>query len=139
MGQPSAENAVHKQVLVIGHPKSVKFVADVSKMLSSEELLITNEYAVVLDGIRKIAGDGDVPSRLSIRLFASHAENILNEKVIAVVLEVEGGGFNVKYWNVIRQTTCIPQDLLTDAAPADGVQVSKVGDDQKCVTFSLQR
>jgi hypothetical protein len=78
-------------------------------------------------------------SWLSLELLASHAENIPKGALISVVLEVGGGTFDVKYWDVVRQTTCMPRELVKDAPPAEGVDVFIVGSDKGCMAFDIGR
>jgi hypothetical protein len=135
--QLRADDSRHQQVVVVGSPKSVKFLDSASGLLSNGEMRIANEYVVVLERVRKIAGNGNVPSRLSLKLLASHAENIPKGALISVVLEVGGGTFEVKYWDVVRQTTCMPRELVKDAPPAEGIDVFIVGSDKGCMAFDI--
>jgi hypothetical protein len=132
--QAGAEESVHKQVVVIGSPKQVKFVASATGDLPDGSLRVANEYAVVLEHVRKISGDGDVPKRLSLKMFATHEVNLSGEKLITVVLGVEEGRFFVKYWDTIRQTTCIPRELYKNERLPDGYNAELVGD-KVCFKF----
>jgi hypothetical protein len=135
VGQARAADPVHKQVIVIGVPKRVKFLADATRDVSDDELFVANEYSVVLDRVRKIAGDAEVPRRLRLKLLATHAEVLAGQALIAVVLEVDAGTFKARYWEVVSRTVCIPLDLLAGEPPDEGVYVSYVGD-LKCLKFN---
>jgi hypothetical protein len=133
-----AQDSMHKRVVVIGSPKSVKFLGSASKALPGDEIRIANEYAVVLERVTRIAGDTEVPSRLSLKLLAANAENIPKGALIYVALDVDSDTFDVKYWDIVRQTICIPRELVKDAPLAEEVDLSIEGD-KSCMSFDSGR
>jgi hypothetical protein len=134
MPQSRAEEPAPRQIVVTGSPQKVRFLASATEWSSEEELRVANEYSVELDRVEKIFGEGDVPRRLSLRMYATHAVNLSGEKRITVVLGVENGRFYVKHWDIIRQTTCMPRELYRNERLPEGFHVQVV-DDTICLKF----
>lgn len=134
----SAADSMPKRVVVVAVPAHVKFIESASGELPNGNLIIASKYSVVLERVRKIAGDGAVPKRLRVTLFAPHKGSISSEALISVVLEVADGKFEARYWNVVRQVTCLPRELIQDESPARDVYGSVVGD-EKCLKFESPR
>jgi hypothetical protein len=132
--QLRAGNVAQGPVVVIGSPTDVKFIASESGELPNGDLRLANAYSLVLERVRKIAGEGVVPSRLRLRLSASHQGSLSREKLISVVLELKDGKYEAKYWDAVRKITCVPRELMNDETPAKDVYVSTVGD-EKCMKF----
>jgi hypothetical protein len=129
-----AQDQSVRQLVVVGSPDSVKFVKSTSMELPNGDLIISNEHRVVLQRVRKIAGDGEVPKRLTLNLFAPHQGSIASEPAIAVVLDIKGNAIEAKDWTIVWQTACFPLELIRDLQPAQEIYPGSE-DGKKCLKF----
>jgi hypothetical protein len=133
-----AQDATGRRVVVIGAPRSATFIQSASQELANGDLIIASEYGVVLEKVRKIAGEGDVPRRLRVKLLAPHQGSLSSEPIISVVLEVRDGKFEALYWNIVSHSTCLPKQLIGDEPLATEVYGSINGSD-RCLSFEMGR
>jgi hypothetical protein len=129
-----AQDQPLRQVVVVGSPGSVKFVRSASMELPNGDLIVSSEYRVVLQRVRKIAGDGEVPRRLTLNLFAAHLGSISSEPAIAVVLDIKGDVIEAKDWTIVWRTVCFPPELIRDLQLAKDIYPSSE-EGKKCLKF----
>ena len=129
-----AQDQSVRQLVVVGSPDSVKFVKSASMELPNGDLIVSNEYRVVLQRVRKIAGDGEVPRRLTLNLFAPHLGSISSEPAIAVVLDIKGDAIDAKDWTIVWQTACFPPELMRNLQPAKEIYPASE-DGKMCLKF----
>ncbi|MEO8062377.1 MAG: hypothetical protein ABI821_06490 [Pseudomonadota bacterium] len=129
-----AQDQSVRPLVVVGAPHSVRFLKSASVELPNGDLIVSNEYRVVLQRVRKIAGDGEVPRRLTLNLFAPHMGSISSEPAIAVVLQLKGDAIEAKDWTIVWQTACFPPELIRNLKPAKEIYPSSE-DDKKCLKF----
>jgi hypothetical protein len=130
----AAQNQSIRRLVVVGSPDSVKFVKSASVELPNGDLIVSSEYRVVLQRVRKIAGDGEVPRRLTLNLFAPHLGSIASEPAIAVVLDIKGDVIEAQDWTIVWQTVCFAPELIRDLQPAQEIYPASE-DGKKCLKF----
>jgi hypothetical protein len=123
-----------RQLVVVGAPDSVRFVRAASVERPNGDLIVSNEYRVVLQRVRKIAGDGEIPRRLTVNLFAPHLGSISSEPAIAVVLDIKGDAIEAKDWTIVWQTACFPPELIRNLQRAKEIYPASE-DGKMCLKF----
>ncbi|MEO8018727.1 MAG: hypothetical protein ABI769_13005 [Pseudomonadota bacterium] len=129
-----AQDQVVRSLVVVGVPQSVRFVRSASVELPNGDLIVSSEYRVVLQRVRKIAGEGEVPKRLTLNLFAPHHGSIASEPAIAVVLDMKGDVIDAKDWTIVWQTACFPPELIRDLQRAKEIYPASE-DGKMCLKF----
>ena len=129
----AAQDQSVRRLVVVGSPGSVKFVKSASVELPNGDLIVSSEYRVVLQRVRKIAGEGEVPRRLTLNLFAPHL-GVSREPAIAVVLDIKGDVIEAQDWTIVWQTACFPPEPMRHLQPVQDIYPASE-DGKKCLEF----